>query len=122
MVIRVFTAQAVQQYPNIHLIAKDFKRYKSQGSVEFDTFKFGKDADYARPQSAKDAELQHVHIVPLDSDKNTSDRFLVYTRGFTDKNTYLILDILEPNAHELSRNMLKMALLADIAESFRSQY
>ncbi|MFT4926854.1 MAG: mRNA interferase YafO, partial [Phenylobacterium sp.] len=86
------------------------------------TYKFGKDVSYNRPQSAIYAELRHVHLVPISRRGNTSDRCLVYTSGFTDNNAFLLLAILEPNAHELSRSMLRMANLADIAEKFRNRF
>ncbi len=121
MTIRVFIAEHLQNYPNIQNLAKDFKQYKNIQQSKFLTYKFGKDASYNRPQSVVQAELQHVHIVPISNDGNTSDRCLVYTTGFTDNNAYLMLAIFEPNAHELSRNTSRMVKLADIAESFRGQ-
>jgi len=121
MTIRVFIADHLENYPNIKNLAKDFKQYKTKQHTTFLTYKFGKDVSYNRPQSAVQAELQHVHIVPINNNGNTSDRCLVYTTGFTDNNAFLMLTIFEPNAHELSRNTLRMAKLADIAENFRSK-
>ena len=120
--IRVFAAPSFQSYPDFKSIIRDFKSYKQSNLTEFETFKFGKDVTYNRPQSAVDAELSHVHLLRLESTKNTSDRFLVYSRGFNDSDCYLVIAILEPNAHSISRNNLIMSQLAQIAENFRQQF
>jgi len=122
MAVRVFISTKLQNHPNIKKLASDFKTYKSEQKSHFNDFKFGKDCSYNRPQSIVDAEVDHVHLVPIHNQGNTSDRFLVYTRGFTDSDAFLIIAILEPNAHELSRNVLNMLHLADIAEKFRNQF
>lgn len=120
--VRVFAAPAFQAYPDFKSIIRDFKSYKQHNNSHFKTFKFGKDVTYNRPQSALDAELSHVHIVSLTSSKNTSDRFLVYSRGFSQPDCYIVLAIFEPNAHSISRNNLIMSQIAQIAENFRQQY
>lgn len=122
MTIRVYISEHLQNYPNIKNLAKDFKQYKTKQQTDFLSYKFGKDVSYNRPQSAVQAELQHVHIVPINHNGNTSDRCLVYTTGFTDDNAFLMLTMFEPNAHELSRNTIRMVKLADIAEIFRNQF
>ena len=91
--VRVFATPAFQTYPDFKSIIRDFKSYKQHNHSHFKTFKFGKDVTYNRPQSAVNAELSHVHIVSLTSSKNTSDRFLVYSRGFTHPNYYIVLAI-----------------------------
>lgn len=102
------------------LLAKDFKRYKEGEPVEY--MSMGKDVPFHYPQSAVMAELQHVHIMPIESKSHTSDEFIVYTRGFSDPDKYLILAILSPNAHEQSRNVLLMSAMADVAEHFRNKF
>ena len=103
-------------------MAQAFKLYKNKNHRIFQTYKFGKDVTYNRPPSAVTAELSHVHLVPIEQKGDTSDRFLVYSTGFNDSEAFILLAILEPNAHELSRNTLQMANLADIAEKFRNQF
>lgn len=120
--VRVFAAPTFQTYPNFKSILRDFKYYKRLNHTQYETFKFGKDVTFNRPQSALDAELSHVHMVELESSKNTSDRFLVYSRGFNNPNYYIVLAIFEPNAHSMSRNNLLMSQLAQMAEDFRQQF
>lgn len=120
--IQVFAAPQFQTYPDFKAIVKDFKKYKQTNKTEFDNFKFGKDVSYNRPWSAVAAELHHIHLVPIKSRDNTSDRFLVYSRGYLDPNAYVVLAIFEPDAHAISRNTLIMSQMAELAEAFRSQY
>lgn len=73
--IQVFAAPAFQAYPNFKDLMRDFKVYKKHHITEFDTVRFGKDVSYNRPASAIAAELRHVHMLPIKSKSNTSDRF-----------------------------------------------
>jgi len=120
--ISVFTSPALQHYENITLLASDFKAYKTSNKKNFKSFKFGKDVPFDWPTQAKLAELKHVHIVPINDKSNTSDRFLVYSSGFTNPNKLVILAIFEPNAHELSNSTTRMLTVAAQAENFRSQF
>ena len=106
--VSVYAAPAFQAYPEFQSLMRDFKTYKQRDHTTFEHFKFGKDVPYHWPQSAKDAELSHVHLLPINAIGNTSDRFLVYSRGFTNPNAYVVLAILEPDAHNQSRNTLIM--------------
>lgn len=118
--IKVFIAPSLQDNPHVQLLAKDFKRFKSGMEPEY--MGMGKDVPFHWPASVVAAEVQHVHLVPLDSTCRTSDEFLVYTQGFEHPQYYLLLAIFNPNAHELSNNTLLMSQLADVAEAFRSQF
>lgn len=117
---QVFIVDELKDNPRAKLLTKDFRRYKQGLPVEY--MSMGKDVPFHRPSSAVFAQLQHVHILPLNSYGKTSDEFLVYTQGFDNPDCYLILAIFTPNAHELSENSLLMGKLADIAENFRSQF
>ncbi len=119
--VRVFAAPELQKLPKFQSFISEFKLYKQSGVNRFSSFKFGKDVPYHRPESAVAAELKHVHIVPIKSELNTSDKFAIYSQGFTEPNNYLVISIIE-NAHELSNNTLLMAKYAEIAEQFRSLY
>mgnify|MGYP000483505978 CR=1 FL=1 len=118
--VKVFLVPALKDNAHAQMLAKDFRRFKQGLAVEY--MSMGKDVPFHYPSSAVMAELQHVHLIPLDSHYQTSDEFLVYTQGFNNPECYLILAIFSPNAHEISNDTLLMASLADVAENFRSQF
>jgi len=89
-------------------LKSDFKNYKETGKVP-DTF--GRDALYNHTNSLpilKSEEVAHIHLA--DNDKRwpihtlqfnrTSDEHLIYCQGYFDKNCYLLMAILTPDAHE----------------------
>ena len=118
--------------------ASEFDSWKAQGSAgEFESFLFGKDGAYVRPEVAGEKyRLRHVHLVPLKNPeqltawqrlwrfrgRKTSDRVLVYasnTRG-----DHLLIFILEePLAHQIAlmktpEDEALMGKFAAIADAF----
>ncbi|KEQ17484.1 type II toxin-antitoxin system YafO family toxin [Endozoicomonas numazuensis] len=109
-------------------IAADFKAYKISGRrPDY----FGRDVPFEFPNSALQAELQHIHLKDSSSRSwnlksisygKTSNTALIYCTGFFDRNKYLLLGFLE-NAHETyTNNRHYLPGLADIAEDFRSRF
>ena len=88
----------------------------------------GKDAPYHRPQSAADALLEHIHLSHSASGwtarhsqaKRTSDKHLVYCRHYFSQNNYLLIAVLDPNAHELADKVTFMCGLVEVAEKFHA--
>jgi len=121
-----FLAEQVTAERLAVLIA-DFKDLKS--GIPIDTF--GKDVAYDHINtlpSVKAEELRHIHIIGINDtfksyvrqENKTSDNHLVYCSNFYDSNIYLLIAILEPNAHELAKNNQLMLDLVDIAKDFRN--
>jgi mRNA interferase YafO len=107
----------------VYGLAKDFKLYKQGYSFSV----FGKDGAYIRPDDIQPHELCHVHLMTrkdtnyLNSyqDSRTSDRALVYARGIKSRNSYLLIAVLEPPAHDKAQDYEFMRFLAAIAAEFR---
>jgi mRNA interferase YafO len=51
--------------------------------------------------------------------ERTSDTCLVYCRGFSHPDRYLLIDILSPNAHEQANEIDRMLRIAQLAARFR---
>lgn len=110
-------------------LEKDFRRYKETG-VPSDCF--GRDALYDHANSLPSvlsAQFQHIHLLTAVTTQNsttrqfnkTSDDHLVYCDGFYSDQTYLLIAILRPNAHDQSRNNSVMYNLSQMAENFREK-
>jgi len=108
----------------------DFASYKGSGEIP-DTF--GRDALYNHPHSLPvvlNEELAHIHLAddetnwPKDRPQYqcTSDKHLVYCQGYNDRNCYLLMAILAPDAHDKANNNTIMHNLGKMAEKFRNQY
>ncbi len=111
-------------------LQSDFKNYKATGKVP-DTF--GRDALYNHTNSLpiiKSEEVAHIHLTDNDNPwplhtlqfNRTSDEHLIYCQGYFDKNCYLLMAILTPDAHEQALNRTIMYNLGKMAEKFRNQY
>lgn len=104
-------------------LIKAFEQYKAHHHLPA---AFGRDAILERPQKAKDEELFHLHLNLSGFPKGqrqyqrTSDVWLLYTRGFWNLNSYHLIAILEPDAHDQARNITLIGRFADIAEKFRA--
>ena len=111
-------------------VIEDFRAYKQGARLQV----FGRDAALTRPRPAAEmAELFHAHVlrnpksqlIEMARLKNpyrrTSDRFLIYTRGFFNSKHYYVLDYLNDNAHKKVDDMTYMHWLIDEAESFRKK-
>jgi Toxin YafO, type II toxin-antitoxin system len=131
--MRISITQALQNYFSKSyldqaLFVHKFSAWKTGG--EYDSFLFGKDSAYVRPEvDGRQYMLRHVHLVPLadgtqlDSwnrvwvkrGRKTSDRALIYVDD--DNGGYLLITILdEPDAHEIAR--MKTARDREIMEGF----
>ena len=130
--VKVFTRKSLHEQSKenkqLKKIIDDFKAYKKGAHVK----SFGRDAPFHRPRpSAELAELMHIHLLRnpksqlIDAVKITdpyylkSNSFLIYSRGFLNKNYYYILDYLEKDAHQKVEDMDYMRWLVDQAEIFR---
>ncbi|WP_407935444.1 type II toxin-antitoxin system YafO family toxin [Alkalimonas cellulosilytica] len=130
--IRVFTSkildEALSKDERLALIA-DFKKYKSGVLPAW----FGKDVLYDHPYNLdiiKLEQVKHIHLAThgvgfplfIAQVKRTSDIHLVYCQGFSNKNCYLLMAILQPNAHALARSNQIMYKLGLMAEAFRQKF
>jgi len=115
----------------LQTLVANFREYKETGNTKGI---FGRDASYNRPSSVVFAELQHVHIrdktirssawdnLRTASFNKSSNSAVVYVRGLRDHNKYLLISILNLNAHEMANKTNFMCELAEIAERFRKEY
>lgn len=124
--------------PGIKDLALAFKSYKESGILPDN---FGRDVGYDHPDtpsSVKD-NLWHIHLAPADKPFDQElqqysrtnrlgapqdDRVLVYSKGYMNENYYILMAILEPNAHILQRDHLNIMIpLAEKAyDDFRSRF
>lgn len=143
MTVTVYGTESLKKaVPNYDQLAADFKSYK-EGLLVPDYF--GLDGDYADNIRCKEEEVWHLHLAEANSEplwstapqqgrptyqypstqrppeKRTSDKHLIYTRGYMDRDAYLLIAILSPDAHKQARQNNVMLPLADIAADFRSK-
>lgn len=120
--VRVFINTAITQSALIKAYAAELKRIKSKPSYQSKSFGVGR--DFSRPENAKLAGLMHYHLIDAEHNPRTktSDRFLVYCSGFSNPNDYLLIAIIEPEAHKQTNKGSTMACLIQIAENFRNQF
>lgn len=132
MAIKVFTSKLLRKNlsaESVSEICADFKEYKLTGIAPK---KFGRDAPYDRPPSAKEAELWHMHLQEANGSNNrwylrviqhdrVSDTCLVYCQGEKSKDNYLLITILT-NVHIRQNKTTFMMELAEIAEGFKKLY
>ena len=107
-------------------LVKDFKTYKFSKKLPAN---FGRDVPYHWPAKAVQEELFHLHIAEesgwnheISQYSRTSDVHLVYSRGFISVDSYVLLAILQPNAHAMARNRVIVEALANQAADFRANY
>lgn len=128
-------AVTVQAYPGTLYLAdthsatvfvESFKQYVLSGN-QF--WAFGRDVPYHRPPSVLSWGLRHVHLLtrseythyeelnsPLMA--RTSDKHLVYASNPFDPNHYLLLAIINPNAHALAAKEATMRTFMDMCGEF----
>lgn len=102
-----------------------FISYKSSGTLPG---YLGKDVPYDRPDSAKKAGLQHIHLADnnqpwpdwVPQGARTSDKHLVYCEHYFCPGVFLFVAVLEPNAHDLANDSQIMITLSQIAEKFHA--
>lgn len=131
--IRVFKSHIIMSLlsdEELDQLVSDFTRYKTTGIVPDN---FGRDVPYDHPNTlpiVKQEEVSHIHLgsednpLPLHKMQfyRTSDIHLIYCQGSLNENTYLLMNILSPNGHELSKSRDIMFKLGKMAELFRLKY
>ncbi len=130
--IRIFTSKPLDEVltpaERTGLI-QDFKQYKAGVLPAL----FGKDAAYDHPFNLniiKQEQVRHIHLATNGSAfpvfvaqaRRTSDIHLVYCRGFINEHYYLLMAILQPNAHDLARSNQLMYKLGLMAQAFRQKF
>jgi mRNA interferase YafO len=115
---------------DLSALKKDFRQYKESGIPPGN---FGRDAQYNHPNAlpiVRQEKVAHIHLEEPDTPwrvktvqfNRTSDTHLIYCRGFSDENCYLLMALLSPNAHDQAWNNTIMYNLGKMAEQFRNQY
>jgi mRNA interferase YafO len=131
-VIRVFTSKVLNEALTVDeraALIQDFKQYKAGKLPAL----FGKDVAYDHPFNLdiiKQEQVRHIHLAAsgagfpifIKQAKRTSDTHLVYCQGFTNEHCYLLMAILQPNAHDLARSNQLMYQLGLMAQAFRQQF
>lgn len=124
------------QFPSLEkTLLEDFKLYKATGRLPD---YFGRDTAYDRPDDIQDSGLWHIHLSlgndefkvdpnsrAVDDQKTiqwnrTSDTALVYARGLLDENSYSLIAVFTPPAHNKAKNYDRMRILAGYARGFSS--
>lgn len=114
-------------------LLEDFRTYKSTGMLPD---YFGRDTVYERPSDIQDAGLWHIHL-EIDGNKfkappasadlqdpkvmqwyRTSDTALVYAKGLIDENSYSLIAVFMPPAHQKAQDEARMRILASYARDF----
>ncbi|WP_432321444.1 type II toxin-antitoxin system YafO family toxin [Yersinia enterocolitica] len=114
----------------------DFIIYKSTGKLPD---YFGRDTVYDRPDDIQDSGLGHIHL-ELGDDKfkappksanlndqqvlqwyRTSDTALVYAKGLIDENSYSLIAVFTPPAHDKAKDYDRMRILAEYARKFSQE-
>ncbi|KKO44834.1 toxin YafO [Arsukibacterium ikkense] len=130
--IRVFTSKVLDEVLTAEeraALIQDFRLYKSGMLPAL----FGKDVAYDHPFNLdiiKQEQVRHIHLaangsgfpVLLAQLKRTSDTHLVYCQGFSNENCYLLMAILQPDAHNLAKSNQLMYQLGLMAQAFRQQF
>ena len=131
--IRVSKSAVIRQLLTeieLESLVRDFKIYKSEGVLPD---LFGRDVLYDHPNTmpiVKHEAVQHIHLADADNPwplhaiqfSKTSDSHLIYCQGASDLNSYALITILSPNAHEQTKSNSIMYRLGVIAGQFRNKY
>ena len=110
-------------YPASTLI-ETFKEYK----VTEGFWAFGRDVPYNRPPKMLDYRVSHIHLLTCKQYRDdqakkkrlydrTSDKHLIYARSPIDDDFYLLIAIVNPDAHLTAENTQFMYRLYDICKS-----
>lgn len=123
-----------ERYPSLQLdILNSFYTYVSSETADLPET-FGRDSIFNEPYLAQRAKLRHLHIClppstfdvnrcqqdrknPLGDPEN--DVFLVYVRHEFYEHRFLIVALLQPDAHALARDTEVMKQLGYIAQEFQ---
>tara|TARA_R110000850_G_scaffold250405_1_gene375593 strand:- start:1443 stop:1841 length:399 start_codon:yes stop_codon:yes gene_type:complete len=132
-VVAVFTSRIIgKSMPEGQLkdLVEDFRNYKSTGHRPEN---FGRDVAYDSDVTlriVREEEVQHIHLKDADSNwpvramqfQMTSDCHLLYCQGAINDDHYLLIAVLEPEAHQLARDNNVMYRVGQVAEKFRAIY
>lgn len=113
--------------PNCHsatTLIDSFKEYRLKGFF----WAFGRDVPYHRPPKMTEYSIKHIHIISskkyrqYQSDNvrlydRTSDKHIVYARSPFDDDHYLLIAIINPEAHNTSEDMNLMHQLYEICRN-----
>lgn len=129
----VFTSKIIEhsmREEQLKDLVEDFREYKSTGQRPEN---FGRDVPYDSDHTLKivrEEKVQHIHLKDTESDwpvramqfRMTSDCHLLYCKGAMNDDHYLLIAILEPEAHQLARDNNVMFRVGQVAENFRNTY
>ncbi|WP_428470669.1 type II toxin-antitoxin system YafO family toxin [Photobacterium angustum] len=106
-------------------VIDSFLAYKIENNNIQNEWCFGRDVPYHHPTAALQAEMQHVHLLTIDTYNenrqqysNTSDYHLAYCFN-DDETVYCLLDML---THADAESMDIMLNLSELAERFKAVY
>ncbi|HFR4133256.1 type II toxin-antitoxin system YafO family toxin [Raoultella ornithinolytica] len=122
------------RFPSLEAsLLEDFRMYKATGVLPH---YFGRDTTYDRPVEIQDSGLWHIHLslgddgfLPPPKNANLqdpkemqwyrrSDTALVYAKGLIDENSYSLIAVFTPPAHDKANNLDRMKILAGYAREF----
>lgn len=132
MAVKIFIHKRLRETFDPELLSKIRDQFLEYKEKNIRPKNFGRDVPYDRPQSVKDSNLWHIHLRDSSSGDwgrawmrvydMTSNTAIIYTRGFKDKNSYLIISIIE-NAHTYyGGNEKYIRAMAEIALDFQKYY
>ena len=130
--IRVFKSVIIREQLTdieINALVDEFKAYK-QGILP-DTF--GRDVLYDHPHNlaiVKNEEVRHLHLSDDEQGWKSdiiqyyrrSDNHLIYCPAAMTENCFLLIAILNPEAHQKAKDNDTMWKLGKMAENFRKKY
>ncbi|RDL44691.1 type II toxin-antitoxin system YafO family toxin [Marinomonas piezotolerans] len=125
--VKVYLSDLLNSHPDANLLTEKFALYKETGIPPDD---FGRDGDNRYPLICLQEEVHHIHLahLPIHFRKwpkiraqyeRKSDKALLYCPGFFDSDSYLLIAVLEPPAHDQQESNELMEAVGQIAESFR---
>lgn len=109
---------------NASTMLTSFSQYKTNGKF----WSFGRDTPYMQPPKVKEYQIRHIHIISrtayLDYQgrnsrlyDRTSDKVLIYAKSPMHNNHFLLVAILNPDAHITAQNHNFMHEIYDICKS-----
>jgi mRNA interferase YafO len=128
--IRVLASRALEEaltQDELRSLVGEFKSYKEGISLPST---FGKDVPYNHAHTLSAVKIEEIYHIHLDQDefpgemlqeKRTSDNHLVYCANFHSSGIYLLMAILQPDAHEQAKDNSIMLNLAHMANYFRNK-
>lgn len=125
--MRVEVYEGVFGFSNCHpasTLTKTFADYKKNGSF----WSFGRDVPYLQPPKMNEYKVRHIHLIrksAYESYQNrrtrvhdrVSDKVLIYAKSPIDNNHFLLIAILDPDAHVTAQNHNFMHEIYDICKS-----